>query len=212
MTQKKASKNSTGIQGDVRLVMSEPNEPVEGQKAVLFPNVSIFDGTSETLKKEMHVLVVDNKITKISKEPIKVEPGTTVLKTTPGQVLMPGLIDAHYHLNASRISQANLMGQHESYMYAMTIAECENNLMQGVTTVRDMAGPLYGIQKAIDEDDLKGPRIYVCGPMISQIGGHGDFRSKGQLANDKVAMSGTTAVTTGADGVMAEARVVNFRL
>ena len=206
MTQKKASKNSTGIQGDVRLVMSEPNEPVEGQKAVLFPNVSIFDGTSETLKKEMHVLVVDNKITKISKEPIKAEPGTTVLKTTPGQVLMPGLIDAHYHLNASRISQANLMGQHESYMYAMTIAECENNLMQGVTTVRDMAGPLYGIQKAIDEDDLKGPRIYVCGPMISQIGGHGDFRSKGQLANDKVAMSGTTAVTTGADGVMAEAR------
>ena len=182
MAKKKASKNSTGIQGDVRLVRSEPNEPNEGKNAVLIPNVGIFDGTSETLKKDMHVLVVDNKINKISPTPIKAEPGTTVLKTTPGQVLIPGLIDSHYHLNASRISQADLMGQHESYMYAMAIAECENNLMQGVTTVRDMAGPLYGIQKAIDEGDLKGPRIYVCGPMISQIGGHGDFRSKGQTA------------------------------
>ena len=119
---------------------------------------------------------------------------------------MPGLIDSHYHLNLARISQANLMGQHVSYMYAMAIIECENNLMQGITTVRDMGGPMYGIQKAIDEGDLKGPRIYVCGPLISQIGGHSDFRSRGQTAHDKVTMGGTAAVTTGVDGVMAEAR------
>ena len=82
----------------------------------MIPNVGIFDGNSETLKKDMHVLVVDNKIKKISPTPIKVEPGTTVLKTTPGQVLMPGLIDSHYHLIASAISQSDYMGKHISYV------------------------------------------------------------------------------------------------
>ena len=202
---KKQPAQSTGIQGDHQLlVQPAQSAPPKGQEAVMIPNVSVFDGTSDTLSRDMHVLVADNKIKKISKTPIKAPRGATVLATKPGQVLMPGLIDAHYHLIASRISQADYMNQHFSYSYAMAIAECEANLMQGITTVRDMAGPMYGIQKAIDEGDLKGPRIYVSGPMIAQIGGHGDFRSRGQTA--PVPLGGSFAVATGVDGVMAEAR------
>ena len=199
-----SSKKNVGIQGDHRLVISEPNKPPEGKETVLIPNVSVFDGSSDTLSKNMHVLVVDNKIAKISDKPIQAAEGTIVLDTSPGQVLMPGLIDAHYHLIVSHISQADFMNQHISYAYAMAIAECENNLMQGITTVRDMAGPLYGIQKAVDEGDLKGPRIYVSGPMISQIGGHGDFRSRGQTEYETV--GGSFAVATGVDEMMATAR------
>ena len=50
----------------------------EGKNAVLIPKVGIFDGTSETLKKDMYVLVVDNKINRISSTPITAEPGSEI--------------------------------------------------------------------------------------------------------------------------------------
>ena len=43
-----SSKKNVGIQGDHRLVISEPTKPPEGKETVLIPNVSVFDGSSDT--------------------------------------------------------------------------------------------------------------------------------------------------------------------
>ena len=67
----KTKKGGTGIQGDVRLVRAEHKVATENPATVLIPNVSVFDGTSDKLKTKMNVLVVDNKIKKISKTAIK---------------------------------------------------------------------------------------------------------------------------------------------
>ena len=48
--------------------------------------------------------------------------------------------------------------------------------MRGLTTVRDMGGPVFGLKRAIDEGVMVGPRIYPSGAFISQTSGHGDFR------------------------------------
>jgi imidazolonepropionase-like amidohydrolase len=48
--------------------------------------------------------------------------------------------------------------------------------MRGFTTVRDMAGPSFGLKLAIDAGLMAGPRIFPSGAMISQTAGHGDFR------------------------------------
>ncbi|MCB1630702.1 MAG: amidohydrolase family protein, partial [Pseudomonadales bacterium] len=43
-------------------------------------------------------------------------------------------------------------------------------------SIRDMAGPSSSIKRAIDQGLVDGPRIWPSGAMISQTGGHGDFR------------------------------------
>ena len=66
---------------------------------VLFENVRVFDGTSATLSAPSNVLVVGTKIQTISKDPIAVPAGTALTRIAgEGRVLMPGLIDAHVHL------------------------------------------------------------------------------------------------------------------
>jgi len=56
--------------------------------------------------------------------------------------------------------------------------------MRGVTTIRDAAGDVFGIQQAIDEGIIQGPRIYGCGPLLSQYSGHGDFRNQHYLPRE----------------------------
>ena len=54
--------------------------------------------------------------------------------------------------------------------------EATETLLRGVTTVRDVGGPAFGLKRAIDEGTLAGPRIYPSGAIITITSGHGDFR------------------------------------
>jgi hypothetical protein len=47
-------------------------------KSVLFSNVNIFDGKTNKLQKDMHVLVFGNKISEISSEPLAVIQSTNM--------------------------------------------------------------------------------------------------------------------------------------
>jgi imidazolonepropionase-like amidohydrolase len=69
------------------------------QQGVLFTNVMVWDGTSEALRKA-DVLVTGNKISEVSDEPLAVIQSTDMMVIDGGgRTLMPGLIDAHVHLN-----------------------------------------------------------------------------------------------------------------
>jgi imidazolonepropionase-like amidohydrolase len=144
---------------------------------VLFRNVRIFDGKSATLSAPSNVLVSGNRIEKISTAAISVEagPGTTIIDGG-GRVLMPGLIDAHWHAFMAATPQPLLMTADPSYLTLLAAQEAEATLMRGFTTVRDLGGPVFGLKRAIDEGVMIGPRIYPSGAMISQTSGHGDFR------------------------------------
>ena len=56
----------------------------------------------------------------------------------------------------------------------------ERFLMDGFTSVRDMGGPTFGLQRNIDSGIIIGPRIYPSGSFISQTSGHGDFRERAE--------------------------------
>jgi imidazolonepropionase-like amidohydrolase len=49
--------------------------------------------------------------------------------------------------------------------------------MRGFTTIRDVAGSVFGVKRAIDEGYFPGPRIYSAGAALSMTTGHGDFRT-----------------------------------
>jgi len=91
-----------------------------------------------------------------------------------GRTLMPGLIDAHWHLMLSATKGNSWQTEQPDYAHARMVVESGRLLQRGFTTIRDIAGPGFGIKKAIDEGLIDGPRIYPSGAMISQTSGHAD--------------------------------------
>lgn len=146
------------------------------KKTVLINNVEIFNGV-DSKTTVANILIEDNLITKISKDPIPTN--RTALVTIidgQGKFLMPGLIDAHYHSTMDAIPLSIAMTSDVQYVMAYAVRSAEDMLMRGFTSVRDMGGNPFSLKRAIDEGILKGPRIFPSGAMISQTSGHGDFR------------------------------------
>lgn len=146
--------------------------------AVLFRNVRIFDGKHSTLSAPSNVLVRNNKIETISTAAIQAD---AQVINGGERVLMPGLIDAHWHAMLVRPTPAAAIAGDVGYNNLLAAAEAADTLMRGFTTVRDMGGPTFGLKRAIDEDLVIGPRIYPSGAMITITGGHGDFRQLSEL-------------------------------
>jgi imidazolonepropionase-like amidohydrolase len=140
---------------------------------ILVSNVRIFDGVSDTLH-HGDVLIVGDRIKQVSAEPIAPPAGATLIDGG-NRVLMPGLTDAHWHMTAATSTPQDVQQFDTGLMYANTVAEARRTVLRGFTTVRDMAGPTFGIKAAIDAGVIPGPRVYPSGAIISQTGGHGDF-------------------------------------
>ncbi len=98
------------------------------------------------------------------------------INATDNQVLIPGLIDAHYHIMLSIVPQQIALTADIGYINYVAAKDAKDILMRGFTSVRDVGGPSFGLKRAIDEGMIVGPRIFPSGAFISQTGGHGDFR------------------------------------
>lgn len=155
--------------------------PAAAQEApdTLYENVRIFDGTHDALSVPSNVLVRDGVIETISADAITAA-GAAVIDGD-GRVLMPGLIDAHWHAMLVRTTPEAGLNNDVGYTTMLAAAEAEATLMRGFTTVRDMGGYSFSLKRAIDEGVVNGPRIYPSGAMISITSGHGDFRQLSEL-------------------------------
>ena len=140
----------------------------------LFRQVRLFDGKSGTLRASVQVLIEGNRIASIDATNSAPPSDATVIDCGD-RVLMPGLIDNHWHAYLVRPTLAQVMGDFGFNILAAG-AEATDTLMRGFTTVRDVGGPVFGLKRAIDAGIVTGPRIYPSGAMISITSGHGDFR------------------------------------
>ena len=166
-------------QGDADLEAPglEPFAAPSNNGATLFQNVRIFDGKSPALSVPSNVLVKGDVIERISTSPITVDKDANVrVISGDGRVLMPGLIDAHWHAFMAATPQMVLMTADPNYLQLLAARQARATLMRGFTTIRDLGGPVFGLKRAIDEGVTIGPRIYPSGAFISQTSGHGDFR------------------------------------
>ena len=83
----------------------------------LFENVRIFDGRSSTLSAPSNVLVKDGIIERISARPIVIDTNANARTiAADGRVLMPGLIDAHWHAIMAATPQMMLMTADPNYL------------------------------------------------------------------------------------------------
>jgi imidazolonepropionase-like amidohydrolase len=149
----------------------------QSETTTLFQNVRVFDGKSGTVSAPSNVLIKGNIIASVSSADIAVDPkASPTIIAGGGRVLMPGLIEAHWHAMMVAPTFATALTADMGYINLLAGREAEATLMRGFTTVRDMGGPTFGLKRAIDEGIIAGPRIYPSGAFISQTAGHGDFR------------------------------------
>jgi len=184
------------------------------ETAVLINNVHVFDGKSSSRSKSpVNVLIVDDVIHGISTAELPApEDASLTLIDGGGRTLMPGLIDAHWHMMLVGQTLTDAMTSEVGYTNLRAAQVAEATLMRGFTTVRDMGGPVRGLRRAIEEGQYPGPRIFPSGAMISQTGGHGDFRLPHEIPRapnvplSHTEQTRTAAIADGPDEVLRRVR------
>jgi imidazolonepropionase-like amidohydrolase len=111
----------------------------------------------------------------------RVERGSSTSSGADGQVLelgnfsvLPGLIDAHTHMGLVNIPPDP--GAAVAVVAAQIFENMRLALSEGFTTIRDLGGIDGGVVEAVNLGLVPGPRILPSGPLISETGGHGDWR------------------------------------
>ena len=114
-------------------------------------NAALFDAASTELLEGRAVLVEDGRVVEVSDGPIKANADHTI--DLAGRALLPGLIDAHVHVNSVEVGFANLERLPESLITAKARPMMEAMLMRGFTTVRDVGGPSFALKRAIEHHE-----------------------------------------------------------
>jgi imidazolonepropionase-like amidohydrolase len=91
-----------------------------------------------------------------------------------GRTLLPGLFDCHTHVIFGHIDQWKLLQTPFSYQFYDAARNLRRTLETGITSIRDAGGADLGMQRALADGLITGPRMQISVRMISQTGGHGD--------------------------------------
>ena len=91
-----------------------------------------------------------------------------------GKTLLPGLFDCHVHVIFSHVDTWRQVNTPFSYRYYEAARNLSVTLRTGITSVRDAGGADLGIQQALTDGLIDGPRMQISLAMLSQTGGHGD--------------------------------------
>ncbi len=172
----------------------------------VFQNATLLDVRAGALR-EGSVRIEGDRIVEVADGPIR--HGGVPESDLRGQVLMPGLIDAHVHAVITTMNLGALQ-QRPATLVALEAARVlEGMLCRGFTSVRDAGGADWGLAEAVDRGLIRGPRLFHAGRVLSQTGGHGDLRSRGQedgLCACQIHSSGFSHVADGVDAVRKAAR------
>jgi len=129
------------------------------------------------------ILIEGEKIKAIGQVGSLAIPAGAKIISTEGMTVMPGLWDMHVHL---------MINGHSDYAYwdkkypplqekVIMPASAHQLLMAGVTSARDLGGPLkesIAVRDAINRGDIPGATMYVSGPFLQHrpYPGTEDFR------------------------------------
>jgi len=173
---------------------------------ILFENARLLDVEAGELR-EGALLVEDERIVEVSERGIHTNDARHI--DCRGRTLMPGLIDAHVHCAITTLNLAAMTSKPVTLVAHEAGRILGGMLRRGFTTVRDAGGADYGLAQAVERGLVAGPRIFYAGRVLSQTGGHGDFRPRDdspQLCACHVHTSGFAHVADGVAAVRKAAR------
>jgi len=132
---------------------------------------TLIDGYGGEPVKNSVILIEGEKIVKVGQVGSLQVPNDYEIISTEGMSVLPGLWDMHVHL---------MIDGHSDYAYwdkkyppllrsVIMPASAKQLLLAGVTSARDLGGPLeesIGVRDDINKGKIDGPTMYVSGPFI----------------------------------------------
>lgn len=128
----------------------------------------VFDGTGSAIA-DADVAISDGTIVDVG---IGLDGDEQV--DVSGLTLLPGLFDTHVHVMVSGIDLLRRLNRPFSYQFFQAAQNLSATLDCGITTIRDAGGADLGVQRAVEDGLLDGPRMQIAISALSQTGGHGD--------------------------------------
>lgn len=116
-----------------------------GAKTIAIVGATLIDGTGKPPLSNATVVIKGNSILKVGPSGSLSIPKEAEIVDGKGLTLLPGLIDAHFHLNNNELP--NLV------------------LQRGITSVRD-PGAWIESYSAVRDSDITPPRLFLTGPHL----------------------------------------------
>ncbi len=143
---------------------------------LILRNAAVLDVERGTRQAGLDVHVAGGRIRRIAATSPSLPQTDAQVIDVAGRTLMPGLIDLHVHVTATRMDIGQQARMPNVFVLLRTLPILKGMLMRGFTSVRDAGGAEPALAEAIASGLALGPRLFVSGRALSQTGGHGDFR------------------------------------
>lgn len=150
-----------------------------GTDATVVSAARMLDVRSGRMLRNAQLLIENGRI-------VRVAHGDAAAIDVPGAqrrdlgdvTLLPGLIDMHVHIDSDpTYSGYSYLQFNDRFWSAVSVEHARKTLMAGFTTIRNLGSDDWndvGLQQAIDEGRVLGPRIVGAAYAFGATGGHCD--------------------------------------
>jgi len=134
---------------------------------------TLIDGYKDHVIENSIIIIRDDKIEAVGQiGQLEIPAGAEII-STEGMSILPGLWDMHVHLMINGHADYDHWQSTYQDQFEKTImpASAEQLLLAGVTSARDLGGPLeasLSVRKAINDGEIAGPTLYISGPFIQK--------------------------------------------
>jgi imidazolonepropionase-like amidohydrolase len=156
--------------------------PTPAPKTTYIRAGRLFDGTTDTVRESVVIVVVGDRIKSVGDaKAVSIPAGSTVIDLSRTTVL-PGLIDCHTHLGARADRYDEIYNFKDTPFQSAfaAVVNAQKTLEAGFTSVRDVGSAPFlavDLRNSINEGLVPGPRVVASGPGISITAGHGDLNN-----------------------------------
>ncbi|WPB58935.1 amidohydrolase family protein [Xylophilus sp. GOD-11R] len=144
----------------------------------VFRHADVLDLDAGSLVRNVDVVVGNESIVSMG-QGLPVPADAQGVYDATGLTLMPGLIDCHVHATASTVNLGVSAKMPNALSVIRALPILKGMLSRGFTSVRDAGGSDWALSSASKDWLIDAPRIFPSGKALSQTGGHGDFRQRG---------------------------------
>ena len=132
---------------------------------------TLIDGNGAAPIPNSVVLIADGRITAVGRVGHLTIPAGVAVVSTDGMAVLPGLFESHAHVMlAGHGNYAHWDSTYPARLRSDVIpVAARQSLMHGVTSLRDLGGPLepiMDVKHKIDRGELVGATIYTSGPFL----------------------------------------------
>ncbi len=132
---------------------------------------TLIDGFGGTPIRNSVIIIEGEKIVAVGRQGSLDIPANAEIISTEGMSVLPGLWDMHVHLMINGHSDYTYWDKTYPPLFEKVImpASAHQLLMAGVTSARDLGGPLkesLAVRDAINRGEIPGPTMYMSGPFI----------------------------------------------